>query len=306
MCAFDNKRYIQADNIHTLSYGHKDLNVVLEIDEVRDAQRNQIIAAVEARRKGLIWPRRKGVVKRLGFDPAQDVSEGEEEAVAAGREMRARQRARLTQVPDLPDRYDPTTARPPCRRTATPDPDAPPPKLRRVQLPSISDDEDLPSESRTQPDTAPFRLASESETEETHPSPHSGTQIVLNMLFGEKAPSARPTPPTVERSGPSHGGVALAAPTPRETQRRFSSDDDEEEWVRPRRGRGRQHDRRSNPFIQFEAEEGESDAESESPPRCALATANTQRLTPSHHSDEDSSDSSDLDDTFIAGDDCFE
>ncbi len=290
---------------------------MLEIDEVRDAQRNHIIAAVEARRKGLIWPRRKGVVKRLGFDPAQDVSEGEE-AVAAGREMRARQRARLTQVPDLPDRYDPTTARPPCRRTATPDPDAPPPKLRRVQLPSISDDEDLPSEYRIEPDTAPFRLASESETEETHPSPHSGTQIVLNMLFGENAPRAitsNPAPPTVEHSGPSHRGIALAAPTTRETQRRFSSDDDEEEWVRPRRGRGgrgRTHARRSNPFVQFEAEEGddeESGSESESSPRSALATANKQTsttLSASHSSDQNSSDSSELDESFLVSDDCFE
>ena len=44
--------------------------------------------------------------KRLGFDPAQQDSEGEEEAVAAGRAMRERQRALLTQVPELPDRYD--------------------------------------------------------------------------------------------------------------------------------------------------------------------------------------------------------
>ncbi len=63
----------------------------------------------------------------------------------------------------------------------------------------------------------------------------------------------------------------------------------------------------ANPFIQFEAEEGDDEESgSESSPRCALATANTQTLTTSHHSDEDSSDSSDLDDSFIVADDSFE
>ena len=166
-------------------------------------------------------------------------------------------------------------------------------------------------------------------------------------------PPVKAKKPPVEPSGPSHEGVALAAPTPRMTQRRFSSDDEDpparvetfpfgpiptdqppqstlssdeegesEEWSGPRlglvrRGRGggrstRHPARRrrvANPFIQFEAEEGddeESEAESVSPPRCALASANTQTLTTSHTSDQDSSDSSDLDDSFIVADDFFE
>ena len=91
--------------------------------------------------------------KRLGFDPAQQDSEGEEEAVAAGRAMRERQRARLEQVPELPDRYDPTSVRPPSRHSDT---DARPAKRRRVRLASNSDAErthiprsqtQLPSES---------------------------------------------------------------------------------------------------------------------------------------------------------------
>ena len=167
--------------------------------------------------------------------------------------------------------------------------------------------------------------------------------------------------PPVKPSGPSHGGKGKAAPTPRETQRRFSSDDEgppvpveslpfgqiptdptlsaseeeeeSEEWSGPRlglvrRGRGggrtvrkrtRTRRRVVNPFIEMEAEEGddeESEAESESPPRSAFASASTQTLTASHHSDEDSSDSSDLDEdssdyyeldnSFLVADDYFE
>ena len=203
----------------------------------------------------------------MGFDPAQVEPEGEEEALAAGREMRVRQRALLAQVPDLPDRYDPTTVRPPSRRSASPEQDAPPAKLQRVRLPSLSDDEDLTQESSRHVDLTPFRLGSDSEMEELRPTPSpapsSGTQIVLNMLFGEDAPQ-------VEKSGPSHGGEASAAPTPRMTQRVFSSDEEEEasDWVGPRLGlvrRGiggrrcrhpaRRRRRTANPFVHFKAEE---------------------------------------------------
>ena len=118
------------------------MHLEVEVDEVRDQQRATIIAAVELRKRGRKWQRRKGVEKRLGFDPAQQDSEGEEDAVAAGRAMRERQRALLTQVPELPDRYDPTSVRPPSPRS---DADAPHSKRRRVRLASTSDAEDLPS-----------------------------------------------------------------------------------------------------------------------------------------------------------------
>ena len=102
------------------------------------------------------------------------------------------------------------------------------------------------------------------------------------MLFDEETRAPLP----VERSGPSHGGQPQAALTPRETQRRFSSDDDESigpSLALVRRGRGvgrtdRRHARTrrrvANPFIQFEAEEGEDDesgSELESSPRAEPA-----------------------------------
>ncbi len=101
------------------------MNLVVEVDEVRDQKRATIIAAIELRKRGRRWQKRKGVEKRLGFDPSQQDSEGEEEAVAAGQAMQERQRALLTQIPELPDRYDPNS-----------DSDAPPAKRKRVRLPS--------------------------------------------------------------------------------------------------------------------------------------------------------------------------
>ena len=118
--------------------------------------------------------------KRLGFDPAQQDSEGEEEAVATGRAMRERQRALLTQVPELPDRYDPTSVRPPSRHSDTLD--ALPAKHRRVRLASSSDAEDMPTGSTTQADLTTFRLNSDSEPESTPHTYDPITQVVVDML----------------------------------------------------------------------------------------------------------------------------
>ncbi len=115
------------------------------------------------------------------------------------------------------------------------------------------------------------------------------------------------------------------AQTDQPPQSLLSSDEEGEsaDWVGPslglvRRGRGggrstRHPARRrrvANPFIQFEAEEGDDEESgSESPPRCAFASANTRTpktLTATHSSDDEPSDSSDLDDSFIVGDVCFE
>ena len=130
---------------------------------------------MELRKKGLRWQRRKGVEKRLGFDPALQDSDGEEEAVAAGLAMCERQRALLTQLPELPYMYAPTSdyaapqakrkrirlpstssAQPPSQRPTSPDPDASPAKLRRVRLPSNSDAEE--SHSDSSPHSPPIRL----------------------------------------------------------------------------------------------------------------------------------------------------
>ena len=127
-------------------------------------------------------------------------------------------------------------------------------------------------------------------------------------------PPVKANQPPVKASGPSHGGDGQPAPRIQDTQRRFSSDDDE--WVGPRIGivrkgrRGGRPVRRNarrpsaNPFVQFEAEEGddeETGSELESSPRAAPA----HRTQTSHTSDSDS-DSNDLDDSFVVGDESFE
>ncbi len=267
------------------------MKLEVEVDEVRDQQRATIIAAVELRKKGLRWQRRKGVEKRLGFDPAQEDSEGEEEAVAAGRAIRERQRGLLTQVPELPDRYDPSSdsdapptkrnrihlpstssARPPSSRPSSPHPDASPAKPHRVSLPSNSE-EDIPSESRRHP----LRIDSDSESE-------------------------RP-PLSVEHSDPSHGGQPQAAPTAPVWRRRIGSDEEEDTteltagrqgMIRKRKvGRplpARRRRRTANAFIQFEAKEGDDDesgSESELSPRNQPA----HKTHPSSSSSDADSDS---------------
>ena len=271
------------------------MKLEVEVDEVRDQQRATIIAAVELRKTGLRWQRRKGVEKRLGFDPVQDDSEGEEEAIDAGRAMRVRQRALLTQVPDLPDRYDPTSVRPPSRRSATPDPDAPPTKRNRIRLPSTSSAR-APSHrpSSPHPDTTPAKLLPvhlPSNSEEDLPS----ESRLHPLRIDSDSESERPTL-SVE-----HSGQPQAAPTTPVWRRRIGSDDEEDttELAPGRQGLIRkrkvgrrlpEHRRRrtANAFIQFEAEEGDDDesgAESELSPR---AKPNHKTLPSSSSSEADS------------------
>ena len=239
--------------------------------------------------------------KRLGFDPAQKDSEGAEEAVAAGRAMRERQRGLLTQVPELPDRYDPSSdseapptkrnrirlpstssARPPSRRSSSPHPDASPAKLRRVRLPSNSE-EDLPSELRRHP----LRIDSDSESERPPLEPHTISQRAFNMVLDEETRAPIP----IEPSGPSHGGEAKGAPTTRETERKLSSDDDESigpslgivhrERGERHRSHARTRRRVANPFIQFEAEDGDDDesgSEMESSPLSSEADPDSDSI----------------------------
>ena len=130
------------------------------------------------------------------------------------------------------------------------------------------------------------------------------------MLFGEDAPH-------VEKSGPSHGGDACPAPTPRMTQRVFSSEEEESpEWVGPRlglvrRGRGG-HRVRHPPRQAEEGDDEESASESESAPRNspthpAMPTSSfTHTQSASSDSDDSVSTTESTSDSFVAPDDCFE
>ena len=71
------------DGIHTLAYGHKDVQQTLEADHDPPSFDDQIIQRKEATRLGLHWQRRWRCVLELGCDPAIPVEEPEEEAIAA-------------------------------------------------------------------------------------------------------------------------------------------------------------------------------------------------------------------------------
>ena len=49
LCAYDDKRFILADNHHTLAYGHKDIPVTLEVDDIQNVGRETIMTEDQAR-----------------------------------------------------------------------------------------------------------------------------------------------------------------------------------------------------------------------------------------------------------------
>ena len=345
LCAFDNKRYILPDGISTLAYGHKEIEITVEVDPVIQANRESIISLIEARRRGLLWARRKAPLSHLGYDPTAPQSEGEEDAVAAGQEMRARARVRLTQVPDLPDSYDPRDAAAAPRRapSTTPSEDEPPAKRARVRFASDASQDSVDSDPLIP----------------TQHQPNYNTQLAMHMIFGDPMPLAqristlrilpRETGPSTATSssntretGPSN--TSASAPT-----RRIASSDEEDTpvWqplplgaVRLGRGGGRRRGRsararraRSNAFILSETAEGsdtDGESESETPRRRASNSSTSTRssrapvtkkkkktsfadhASSADHSNSDadsrSAASSDnhSDDSFVVADDFFE
>ena len=95
------------DGVHTLAIGHHQVTASVEHDRVENPGGDLIIRNSEARRVGLLWSRRRGAEKRAGIDLSDILEETEDEAMAAGRQMRTRLGALLNQIPDLPDRYNP-------------------------------------------------------------------------------------------------------------------------------------------------------------------------------------------------------
>ena len=100
--------------MHTLAIGHHQVTASVVHDRVQNPGGDLIMTNAEARRVGLLWSRRRGAEKRAGLDLSQVNEETEEEALAAGRQMRAGIRAVVNQIPDHPDRYNPND-QPPLR-----------------------------------------------------------------------------------------------------------------------------------------------------------------------------------------------
>ena len=72
------------DGIHSLTYGHKDDQQRLEADHNTPGIFDKILTIKEAKRLGLLWERRPRLVRELGYDPAIQQEETEEDAIDAG------------------------------------------------------------------------------------------------------------------------------------------------------------------------------------------------------------------------------
>ena len=116
----------------------------LEADHDPPSFDDQVIPRKEATRLGLHWQRRHRCVLELGYDPAIQVEETEEDARAARTTMRGRVADLINQIPDHKYQFMPNENEKAIsanakerRRPAT--------KYRRVQLGAESDTEDQPT-----------------------------------------------------------------------------------------------------------------------------------------------------------------
>ena len=126
-----------------MAYGHKDIPHPVELLTIENPARELVLADLEARRLGLRWKRRRGVARRLGFDPLEQTEETDEAAVEQGHEMRQRLRDRINQVPDIPDHLPPPDLNPRRRsRSVSPENQTPRPRKRVRMLEGDSDTDD--------------------------------------------------------------------------------------------------------------------------------------------------------------------
>ena len=126
-----------------MAYGHKDIPHPVELLTIENPARELVLADLEARRLGLRWKRRRGVARRLGFDPLEQTEEDDEQAVEQGHQMRQRLRDRINQVPDIPDHLPPPDLNPRRRsRSVSPENQTPRPLKRVRMLEEDSDPDD--------------------------------------------------------------------------------------------------------------------------------------------------------------------
>ena len=129
------------DGIHTLAYGHKDVQQTLEADHDPPSFDDQVIPRKEATRLGLHWQRRGRCVRELGYDPAIQVEETEEDATAARAKMRERVADLINQIPGYKYHFLPNENQKEISADAR-ERREPAKKYRRVQLGADSDMEE--------------------------------------------------------------------------------------------------------------------------------------------------------------------
>ncbi len=133
------------DGIHSLAYGHKDVQQTLDADHNPPGVFDKILTIKEAKRLGLLWERRPRLVRELGYDPAIQQEESEEDAIDAGDAIRGRVADLVNQVPNqtyhfLQNEYrqqDPASSATTTRKKYPHQP-----KYRRLQLAADSEQEE--------------------------------------------------------------------------------------------------------------------------------------------------------------------
>ena len=291
LCAFDNKRILLEDGIHTLAIGHHQVTASVEKDPVENPGGDAIMTASEARRVGLLWSKRKGATDRVERYLAQHPETAADQEIAAGQRMRARVRDRLAQIPDHPDRYDPVGARPPTRRhrsPSLPNPNGPNRKLKRVQI-DLTSDEEMETEPRASTPSSISTICFQRGLARLDSQPEDPLEPIVNN------PSQISNDPHLQSVGSSLARTTSV----------LSNDELPLTWPNlSRLGRAGGRNRRArrklpNPFVLSEAEESEVEPDSTSENSLPRSTSHS-------HSDTDSESETDSDDSFVVSDDNFE
>ena len=270
LCAFDNKRILLDDGIHTLAIGHKQVTAEVNHDRVENPGGDTIMKEKEARRAGLIWSRRPGAEKRAGVDLSQRPEEDEDEAVEAGQQMRVDMNQMLAQIPDFPDRYNPEEAAGPSQRRQSlqREENTTRPKRRRVQFSN-----DLEQEEQVMDQLESNEDNPERELQDARAIVHETSESIVDLeqLF----------------AGVGNGDIS-------------ENEVDRINASAPMRARIR----RSNPFILDEAAEGdERDTQS---PSLRTSTPDPSENLQNSISEQDSNSDIDSEDSFVVDDDNFE
>ena len=152
LCAFDNKRILLEDGIHTLAIGHKAVTGKVEQDRIENPRADEVFPEKLARDMGLLWTRRKGATKRAGIDLTVRREENDDVAIAAGHAAQNNIRQMVNQIPDFPDRYNPLDQRnaKPTKQKSHANHSECQAKRQRVEIISDSDEESTQSSSSLQ------------------------------------------------------------------------------------------------------------------------------------------------------------
>ena len=180
LCAFDTKRFLLDNGSDTLAYGHKEITHDIVQEQIENPGADIIRSAKQARDSALVWSRRRGVDKRLGLTPDANGEETEQDALAAGKDVRARMWKRLDDVEEMPDKLIPQELRPGAPRI--------PGKRSRLRI--DSEDE---SPSRTSKNTDPQ------------------TEVALNIIFPENTSPSTPSQNNVDPFQRPHITIQQAA-----------------------------------------------------------------------------------------------